>query len=77
MGRRLGRSGSYHDMFLKNYKELASKRNWKQLLLDEAEAGLECLHQSTKKELQLYLNVDGPLKDSNEFHTKLARLARW
>ncbi|KAI8009173.1 hypothetical protein LOK49_LG07G01030 [Camellia lanceoleosa] len=44
---------------------------------DEVELGLECLHQSTKKELQVHLNVDGPLKDSNEFHTKLARLARY
>ncbi|CAL5393121.1 unnamed protein product [Camellia sinensis] len=36
----------------------------------EAEAGLECLHQSAKKELQVYLNVDGPLKDSNESSTQ-------
>ncbi|CAL5335820.1 unnamed protein product [Camellia sinensis] len=36
----------------------------------EAEAGLECLYQSAKKELQVYLNVDGPLKDSNESSTQ-------
>ncbi|CAL5393113.1 unnamed protein product [Camellia sinensis] len=36
----------------------------------KAEAGLECLHQSAKKELQVYLNVDGPLKDSNESSTQ-------
>lgn len=36
----------------------------------EAEVGLECLHQSAKKELQVYLNVDGPLKDSNESSTQ-------
>ncbi|CAL5393091.1 unnamed protein product [Camellia sinensis] len=36
----------------------------------EAEAGLECLHQSAKKELQVYLNVDGPLKDPNESSTQ-------
>ncbi|KAI8009456.1 putative protein phosphatase 2C 60 [Camellia lanceoleosa] len=36
----------------------------------ETEAGLECLHQSAKKELQVYLNVDGPLKDSNESSTQ-------
>ncbi|KAI8009175.1 putative E3 ubiquitin-protein ligase ARI8 [Camellia lanceoleosa] len=46
-------------------------------LQDEVEPGLECLHQCAKKELQVHLNVDGPLKDSNEFHTKLARLARY
>ncbi|KAL7240919.1 hypothetical protein ACSBR2_006543 [Camellia fascicularis] len=33
LGRRLGRSGGYYDVFLKKYKELASKRNWKQPLL--------------------------------------------
>ncbi|KAL7184527.1 hypothetical protein ACSBR2_026647 [Camellia fascicularis] len=67
------------DICLLYYANKHAKRQFLVHLQDEAEAGLECLHQSTKKELQVYLNVDGPLKDSNEFHTKLARLAsmRW
>ncbi|KAJ6718152.1 hypothetical protein OIU79_006137 [Salix purpurea] len=40
----------------------------------EAESGLERLHQCAEKELQIYLNAEGPSKDFNEFRTKLAGL---
>lgn len=43
----------------------------------EAESGLERLHQCAEKELQIYLNADGPSKDFNEFRTKLAGLTRF
>lgn len=43
----------------------------------EAESGLEWLHQCAEKELQVYLNAEGPSKDFNEFRTKLAGLTRW
>jgi len=43
----------------------------------EAEAGLERLHQCAEKELQLYLNAEGPSKEFNEFRTKLAGLTRY
>lgn len=46
-------------------------------LAGEAESGLERLHQCAEKELQVYLTADGPLKDFNEFRTKLAGLTRW
>lgn len=42
----------------------------------EAESGLERLHQCAEKELQTYLDADGPSKDFNEFRTKLAGLTR-
>ncbi|EOY09683.1 IBR domain-containing protein isoform 2 [Theobroma cacao] len=43
-------------------------------LAGEAESGLERLHQCAEKELQVYLNAEGPSKDFNEFRTKLAGL---
>ena len=43
----------------------------------EAESGLERLYQCAEKELQVYLNAEGPSKDFNEFRTKLAGLTRF
>lgn len=42
----------------------------------EAESGLERLHQCAEKELQLFLNADGPSREFNDFRTKLAGLTR-
>jgi len=42
----------------------------------EAEAGLERLHQCAEKDLQSYLNAEGPSNDFNDFRTKLAGLTR-
>ena len=42
----------------------------------EAESGLERLYQCAEKELQVFLNVEGPSNDFNEFSTKFARLTR-
>lgn len=53
--------------------ELA-KRQFFEYLQGEAESGLERLHQCAEKELQGYLNAEGPSKDFNEFRTKLAGL---
>lgn len=47
------------------------------LCAGEAESGLERLHQCAEKELQVYLNAEGPSKDFNEFRTKLAGLTRF
>ncbi|ESR41949.1 hypothetical protein CICLE_v10013647mg, partial [Citrus x clementina] len=51
-----------------------AKRQFFEYLQGEAESGLERLHQCAEKELQIYLNADGPSKDFNEFRTKLAGL---
>nr|GMC50193.1 probable E3 ubiquitin-protein ligase ARI8 [Ipomoea batatas] len=51
-----------------------AKRQFFEYLQGEAESGLERLHQCAEKELQRYLNADGPSKDFNEFRTKLAGL---
>ncbi|KAG6763842.1 hypothetical protein POTOM_031285 [Populus tomentosa] len=51
-----------------------AKRLFFEYLQGEAESGLERLHQCAEKELQLYLNAEGPSKDFNEFRTKLAGL---
>ncbi|VFQ70591.1 unnamed protein product [Cuscuta campestris] len=51
-----------------------AKRQFFEYLQGEAESGLERLHQCAEKELQAYLNADGPSKDFNEFRTKLAGL---
>lgn len=51
-----------------------AKRQFFEYLQGEAESGLERLHQCAEKELQGYLNVDGPSKDFNEFRMKLAGL---
>ncbi|KAL9260417.1 putative E3 ubiquitin-protein ligase ARI8 [Drosera capensis] len=53
-----------------------AKRQFFEYLQGEAEAGLERLHQCAEKELQVYLNAEGPSKDFNEFRTKLAGLTR-
>lgn len=45
--------------------------------IGEAESGLERLHQCAEKELQVYLEAEGPSNDFNEFHTKLAGLTRY
>ncbi|KAL5836652.1 hypothetical protein ACOSQ3_013821 [Xanthoceras sorbifolium] len=50
------------------------KRQFFEYLQGEAESGLERLHQCAEKELQVYLNAEGPLKEFNEFRTKLAGL---
>ena len=42
----------------------------------EAESGLERLHQCAEKELQVYLDAEGPMTDFNDFRTKLAGLTR-
>ncbi|KAK6915781.1 Ariadne domain [Dillenia turbinata] len=51
-----------------------AKRQFFEYLQGEAESGLERLHQCAEKELQIYLNAEGPSKDFNEFRTKLAGL---
>ncbi|KAM7494414.1 hypothetical protein LguiB_029023 [Lonicera macranthoides] len=51
-----------------------AKRRFFEYLQGEAESGLERLHQCTEKELQGYLNAEGPSTDFNEFRTKLAGL---
>ncbi|XP_044499740.1 probable E3 ubiquitin-protein ligase ARI8 [Mangifera indica] len=51
-----------------------AKRQFFEYLQGEAESGLERLHQCAEKELQVYVNAEGPLKDFNEFRTKLAGL---
>ncbi|KAK9146137.1 hypothetical protein Sjap_006040 [Stephania japonica] len=51
-----------------------AKRQFFEYLQGEAESGLERLHQCAEKELQVYLNEEGPSKEFNEFRTKLAGL---
>ncbi|XP_057539854.1 probable E3 ubiquitin-protein ligase ARI8 [Amaranthus tricolor] len=51
-----------------------AKRQFFEYLQGEAESGLERLHQCAEKDLQVYLNADGPSKEFNEFRTKLAGL---
>lgn len=51
-----------------------AKRQFFEYLQGEAESGLERLHQCAEKELQSYLNSEGPSKDFNEFRMKLAGL---
>uniref|UniRef100_A0A5B7BBL2 RBR-type E3 ubiquitin transferase n=1 Tax=Davidia involucrata TaxID=16924 RepID=A0A5B7BBL2_DAVIN len=51
-----------------------AKRQFFEYLQGEAEAGLERLHQCAEKDLQTYLNADGPSNDFNDFRTKLAGL---
>ncbi|KAL5990968.1 putative E3 ubiquitin-protein ligase ari7 [Asimina triloba] len=51
-----------------------AKRQFFEYLQGEAESGLERLHQCAEKELQIYLDAEGPCKDFNDFRTKLAGL---
>ncbi|CAA2995599.1 probable E3 ubiquitin- ligase ARI8 [Olea europaea subsp. europaea] len=51
-----------------------AKKHFFEYLQGEAETGLERLHQCAEKELQTYLNAEGPSKDFNDFRRKLAGL---
>eukprot|EP00252_Welwitschia_mirabilis_P004874 TRINITY_DN1520_c0_g2_i1.p1 TRINITY_DN1520_c0_g2~~TRINITY_DN1520_c0_g2_i1.p1 ORF type:complete len:587 (+),score=104.40 TRINITY_DN1520_c0_g2_i1:392-2152(+) len=51
-----------------------AKRQFFEYLQGEAESGLERLHQCAEKELQIYIDGEGPSKEFNEFRTKLAGL---
>ncbi|XP_010542758.1 PREDICTED: probable E3 ubiquitin-protein ligase ARI7 isoform X2 [Tarenaya hassleriana] len=51
-----------------------AKRRFFEYLQGEAESGLERLHQCAEKELNQFLNAEGPSKDFNDFRTKLAGL---
>ncbi|XP_047332215.1 probable E3 ubiquitin-protein ligase ARI8 isoform X2 [Impatiens glandulifera] len=51
-----------------------AKRMFFEYVQGEAESGLERLHQCAEKDLQTYLNADGPSPDFNDFRTKLAGL---
>ncbi|XP_047307724.1 probable E3 ubiquitin-protein ligase ARI7 isoform X2 [Impatiens glandulifera] len=51
-----------------------AKRQFFEYLQGEAEAGLERLYQCAEKDLQVYLNSEGPSPDFNDFRTKLAGL---
>ncbi|KAL4325760.1 hypothetical protein GQ457_11G005850 [Hibiscus cannabinus] len=55
-------------------EEEHAKRQFFEYLQGDAESGLERLHQCAEKELQVYLNAEGPSKDFNEFRSKLAGL---
>ncbi|MCL7031870.1 hypothetical protein MKW94_017821 [Papaver nudicaule] len=54
-----------------------AKRQFFEYLQGEAESGLERLHQCAEKELQTYLQADGPSEGFNDFKTKLAGLTRY
>ncbi|EHA8590175.1 RBR-type E3 ubiquitin transferase [Cocos nucifera] len=51
-----------------------AKRQFFEYLQGEAESGLERLHQCAEKELQVYLDAETPMKEFNDFRTKLAGL---
>ncbi|OAY37654.1 probable E3 ubiquitin-protein ligase ARI7 isoform X2 [Manihot esculenta] len=51
-----------------------AKRQFFEYLQGEAESGLERLHQCAEKELEQFLNAEGPSKEFDEFRTKLAGL---
>ncbi|CAA7400457.1 unnamed protein product [Spirodela intermedia] len=51
-----------------------AKRNFFEYLQGEAESGLERLHWCAEKELQVFIEAEGPSKDFNDFRTKLAGL---
>ncbi|CAK9141649.1 unnamed protein product [Ilex paraguariensis] len=53
-----------------------AKRQFFEYLQGDAEAGLERLHQCVEKELQPFINAEGPSQDFNDFRTKLAGLTR-
>ncbi|KAF2300190.1 hypothetical protein GH714_010567 [Hevea brasiliensis] len=57
-------------------KHELAKRQFFEYLQGEAESGLERLHQCAEKELQQFLNAEGPSKEFDEFRTKLAGLTR-
>ncbi|XP_048599430.1 probable E3 ubiquitin-protein ligase ARI5 isoform X2 [Brassica napus] len=50
------------------------KKQFFEYLQGEAESGLERLHKCVEKELEVFLNAEGPSDDFNHFRTKLTGL---
>ncbi|KAH7528537.1 hypothetical protein FEM48_Zijuj05G0082600 [Ziziphus jujuba var. spinosa] len=76
-GRRLGRGGGYYDTFLKNYKELAGARNWKQPLLVALSYSLQIVDEGSIPVTQNDIPVDALVSPAGVIPISSAALDRY
>ncbi|XP_015882711.2 5-formyltetrahydrofolate cyclo-ligase, mitochondrial [Ziziphus jujuba] len=75
-GRRLGRGGGYYDTFLKNYKELAGARNWKQPLLVALSYSIQIVDEGSIPVTQNDIPVDALVSPAGVIPISSAALDR-
>ncbi|KAE8659325.1 5-formyltetrahydrofolate cyclo-ligase [Hibiscus syriacus] len=75
-GSRLGRSGGYYDLFLKNYQELTKKKRWKQPLLVALSYSIQIIEEGAIPVTPFDIPVDALVSPAGFIPISVAALRR-